>query len=49
MQVSGEEPFNVVVYRQMMLSVLKLTSAVVGVTVLAAIIVLVCTYTCWCG
>jgi hypothetical protein len=33
----------------MMLSVFKLTSTVVGVTVLAAIIVLVCTYTCWCG
>lgn len=48
-QISGDEPFNVVVYRQMMLSVFKLTSTVVGVTVLAAIIVLVCTYTCWCG
>jgi hypothetical protein len=48
-QLNSEEPFNVVMYRQMMLSVFKFTGTLVGVTVLATIVVLVCTYTCWCG
>ena len=33
----------------MMLSVFKVGGVTVGVTVLAAIVFLVCTYTCWCG
>jgi hypothetical protein len=34
--------------REMVLPVFKLAGLTVGVTVIAAILFLVCSYTCWC-
>jgi hypothetical protein len=44
-----EEPYNVVLYREMMFSVFKLGSVAVGSAVFTALVIVFCKYTCWCG